>query len=48
LLTAHLDPKRVVVQGGGRQPPLLPNDTPENRARNRRVEIALEIPVDKS
>lgn len=47
LLTDHIDAKRVIVQGAADSQPLLPNDTPENRARNRRVEIALEIPVEK-
>jgi len=47
LLADELDPKRVIVQGAAESQPLVPNDTPENRARNRRVEIALEIPVDK-
>ncbi|MCS6789842.1 MAG: hypothetical protein NZ580_02510 [Bacteroidia bacterium] len=28
-------------------PPLLPNTTPENKARNRRVEFILEIPPEK-
>ncbi|MBE0531613.1 MAG: OmpA family protein [Rhodospirillales bacterium] len=47
LLADHIEAKRVIVQGAADSQPLLPNDTPENRARNRRVEIALEIPVDK-
>jgi chemotaxis protein MotB len=47
LLNDHIEAKRVIVQGAADSQPLLPNDTPENRARNRRVEIALEIPVDK-
>ncbi|MDX9862296.1 MAG: OmpA family protein [Rhodospirillales bacterium] len=47
LLTDSIEAKRVIVQGAADSQPLVPNDTPENRARNRRVEIALEIPVDK-
>ncbi|WP_316976381.1 OmpA family protein [Shumkonia mesophila] len=47
LLADQIDAKRVIVQGAADSQPLLPNDSPENRARNRRVEIALEIPVDK-
>jgi len=40
-----IDPKRVTAQGAAESRPLVANDTPENRARNRRVEIALEIRV---
>lgn len=47
LLAEDIDPQRIVVQGAADSQPLVPNDTPENRARNRRVEIALEIPVEK-
>lgn len=36
------DPKRIVVQGLADTHPLVPNDTPENRAKNRRVEIIIE------
>lgn len=34
---------RLAVQGYGDSRPLVPNDTPENRARNRRVEITLVL-----
>lgn len=34
---------RLAVQGFGDSRPLVPNDTPENRARNRRVEITLVL-----
>ncbi len=55
----ELDPKRFVVEGHGDAHPLVPNDSPENRARNRRVEITIvqrplelkegeaELPVDE-
>ncbi len=36
-----LDPSRLTAVGYGDTQPLAPNDTPENRARNRRVEIAV-------
>lgn len=36
---------RVTAQGFADTRPLYPNDTPENRAENRRVEISIEIPV---
>jgi len=35
------DPARVRAEGRGEADPVAPNDTPENRARNRRVEITL-------
>lgn len=34
-------PERVVVEGHADSKPLSPNDSPENRARNRRVELIL-------
>jgi len=36
------DPKRVSSEGRGDSQPLAPNDTAENRARNRRVTIVLK------
>ncbi|MCB2100529.1 MAG: OmpA family protein [Rhodobacterales bacterium] len=40
LIDVHqLDPGRITVQGFGDSRPLVPNDTPEHRATNRRVEI---------
>lgn len=40
---AGVNSKRITVQGFADSRPLAKNDTPENRSRNRRVEIALEI-----
>ena len=34
-----IDPARLTVQGLSHYRPVAPNDTPENRAANRRVEI---------
>jgi len=34
-----IDPKRIVAIGYGEEYPLVPNDTPTNKALNRRVEI---------
>ena len=34
-----VDIKRLVVIGLGESKPAKPNDTPENRAKNRRVEV---------
>lgn len=36
-----LDARRFLIEGHGASRPLVANDTPENRARNRRVEITL-------
>ena len=42
LLGANVfDPSRFLVQGHGDSKPLVPNDTSENRALNRRVEVIL-------
>jgi outer membrane protein OmpA-like peptidoglycan-associated protein len=42
-LKAHgVDPKRLVVKGYGEKRPRVPNDSEENRARNRRVEITVD------
>ena len=37
-----VDSKRMKVVGMASNNPIVPNDSPENRARNRRVEIAIE------
>jgi chemotaxis protein MotB len=39
---AGLDAKRLASGGFGDRMPLYPNDTPENRAKNRRVEFILK------
>lgn len=36
-----IDPRRVVAIGYGEHAPLAPNDTEENKAKNRRVEIKI-------
>lgn len=38
-----IPPNKMTVQGYGDSRPLVPNDTPESRARNRRVEITLVL-----
>jgi len=38
-----IDPTRFTVTGCGGNKPLLPNTTPENRRRNRRVEIYIVL-----
>ena len=41
LNTKGTDPNRIVVQGYADTKPLVPNDTADNRAKNRRVEIII-------
>lgn len=38
---AKLDPRRLIAEGRGEYAPVAPNDTPENRQKNRRIEITL-------
>ena len=37
-----INPSRLSIKGNADQKPIVPNDTPENRAKNRRVEIRLK------
>jgi outer membrane protein OmpA-like peptidoglycan-associated protein len=37
-----IDPGRLVTEGVGEAEPIAPNDTPENKAKNRRVEFVFE------
>ena len=37
-----IDPSRFSVKGNADKKPVVPNDTPENMALNRRVEIRLK------
>ncbi len=39
-----LNPKRFIAEGLADTRPIAPNDTPENRAKNRRVNIVFLIP----
>lgn len=43
LRVADIDPARISVQGFADSRPLEPHDTPERRARNRRVEISVSF-----
>lgn len=43
LTYSDIDPARMAVQGYGESRPLVPNDSPENRAKNRRVEMTLVL-----
>ena len=48
-LQNHLtQPERVNAEGRGEMTPVVPNTTPENRARNRRVEITLLVSPDNT
>ncbi|MEW6571387.1 MAG: OmpA family protein [Nitrospirota bacterium] len=38
----EIDPSRFFIKGNADQRPIVPNDTPEHRAQNRRVEIRLK------
>ncbi|MCW8907859.1 MAG: type VI secretion system protein TssL, long form [Sedimenticola sp.] len=38
----NVDPKRVSVEGHADSQPLVPNDSAENRAQNRRVELVIQ------
>lgn len=43
LINKHsIDPSRLSVKGNADMKPAVPNDSPENRAKNRRVEIRLK------
>ncbi len=42
-----IDPERMTATGYADFLPIAPNDTPENRARNRRVEFVLEKEKEK-
>ena len=37
-----VDPKKMVAIGYGETRPLVPNDTPDNRAKNRRIEFIVK------
>jgi outer membrane protein OmpA-like peptidoglycan-associated protein len=42
LVNAGIAPERIRAKGRGELVPIAPNDTPEGRALNRRIEIAVE------
>ncbi len=49
IILAHgaIDPSRLTASGRGEFIPIAPNDTPENKAKNRRTEIILTPKLDK-
>jgi len=48
LLAIRVSPQRMRADGRGETEPLESNDTPQGRARNRRVEITLYVPAGGS
>ena len=45
LLAVRVGPQRLRADGRGEAEPVAANDTPQGRARNRRVEITLHVPA---
>ena len=46
MMASGLEPKRLSAAGYADQSPVAPNDTPENKAKNRRIEITLVPNLD--
>jgi chemotaxis protein MotB len=46
MISAGLDPKRLSAAGYAAESPVAPNDTPDNKAKNRRIEITLVPNLD--
>jgi chemotaxis protein MotB len=46
MIGAGMEPKRVSAAGYADQSPVVPNDTPDNMAKNRRIEITLVPNLD--
>jgi chemotaxis protein MotB len=46
MITSGLDAKRLSAAGYADQSPVVPNDTPDNMAKNRRIEITLVPNLD--
>jgi chemotaxis protein MotB len=44
-LQCGYDPKKLSAAGCGQYHPVAPNDTPEGRAKNRRIEIVIHLPM---
>ena len=47
LIAQGLNPELVSAAGYGEFDPVAPNDTPQNRAKNRRIEITLQPNIDE-
>jgi chemotaxis protein MotB len=48
LKSKGIDPKRITIAGRGEYDPVFPNDSPEHRSLNGRVDIVLIYKVDQS
>jgi chemotaxis protein MotB len=48
ILRHHLDPKQLVPIAYGDERPLVPNDSEENRAKNRRIEVLIVTDENRS
>ena len=46
MISTGMDPKRLSAAGYADQSPVAPNDTPDNKAKNRRIEITLVPNLD--
>lgn len=44
-LQCGYDPKKLSAAGFGPYHPIAPNNTPEGRAKNRRIEVAIKLPL---
>lgn len=44
---ANIDPKNLTAAGRGEYAPVVANDTPENKAKNRRIEVILTPKLDE-
>ncbi len=43
----NIDPKNLTAAGRGQYAPVAPNDSPENKAKNRRIEVILTPKLDE-
>jgi outer membrane protein OmpA-like peptidoglycan-associated protein len=41
LISMGIEPNRMTTKGFGESKPIVPNTTPENRAKNRRTEFVI-------
>jgi chemotaxis protein MotB len=48
LINTGVDPQRITISGRGEYDPLFPNDTPEHRSLNGRVDIIIVYEVENS
>ncbi|MGQ0814309.1 MAG: OmpA family protein [Gemmatimonadota bacterium] len=46
LVRAGIEPGRLRAAGRGATQPVVPNDSPPNRQRNRRIELVIERPIE--